>query len=373
MNAHVWRPACLMAATLLIACGGGGEGGDASTALIPTGGAALASFVEAPLPVSARAVGSFVATNRGLYMNTVVADNSTRILKLHGSPTFNDWSTVRIQAAIAPSHFAPRNVYSEGEREVTFYWSGVDPTPGRGMRWGLYTANAGGVSIDIPDDLGIANVAAGGTDGIIATRAWVRLANGNIHQEDGVYTAANTASDRFGDPPLASPPGTVAPLVSMLAHPSEPLLFFGSGDTLAVYGRTAIQSATQLPATTDLLPFSDFTWYDGQLWFAYGNKVYRRSSTGDLVIVAEMPSDISGYPSGRFCIQGSEVLFADGSAVRISDGRKRSWLYTGELSPEQANQAATLRAKLGAGVYCSPAAQGVYAPTLQSVVMIFPV
>lgn len=288
--------------------------------------------------------------------------------KLHGNPIFNDWSSAAFTGGIAG--FAPSNVYSERDREVSFYWHQV----GIDAKWGSYVANTGDIGFEMPDDIGISNVAAGGTSGIIAPRPWVvarGLNNHNsdyqyVYQDDGQYTALRKTSDYFGQPAGAELVSGIADAL-LLAHPTDGTLFVGAGNKLHVYSASGRQSTTELPGTGFL---TDMFWHDNTLWFAYGTTIYRRTGDGAITPFTQLTGLAGAFDfgnPGRFCINGGDILTADGLATRISDGAVRSWISKGTLSAAQQMQASLLEATVaGAGIFCSPnnLARAIYTPNL---------
>jgi hypothetical protein len=310
-------------------------------------------------------------TNRGLYLRASEFDTGVdTVHKLHGNPIFNDWSSAAFSGGIAG--FVPSNVYSERDRAIGFYWHQV----GIDAKWGTYVANTGDIGFDMPDDIGISNIAAGGTTGVIAPRPWVvarGLGNINsdyqyVYQDDGQYTALRKTSDYFGQPAGTELVSGIADAL-LLAHPTDGTLFVAAGDKLHVYSASGRLSTIELPAD-GFTSISDMFWHDDTLWFAYGSAVYRRTSAGVVSQFTQLTGMagalVFGNP-GRFCINGGDILTADGLATRISDGSVRSWISKGTLSAAQQMQASLLEATVaGSGVFCSPnnLARAIYTPNL---------
>jgi len=336
--------------------GGGGTGHGAAT------------YAEASIPgydVSVTNVVDYVVTNRGLYM---LDSGGERILKLHGSPTFNRWSTASFAGGIWS--YAPTNVYSEREDEVSFYYAaGAWNAP----VWGLYAANTGNVpGFEVEDDIGISLVAAAGTGTVPSSRPWVVARGKDNHnsdyqylwQDDGSYTSVRKASDYFGTPAGTD---TVA-ASSLLTHPTDGTVFMASGNRLSVYSADGRASTIELAGGSWVSMITDMTWHDGNLWFAYANKIYKRSSSGTVAFFTEITGMAAmmdfGLP-GRFCLNGGDVITPDGLATRISDGAVRGWISSGTLSPDQQVQSMLMSAQVaGSGVYCSPnnLARAIYVP-----------
>ncbi|MEJ6021441.1 DUF4214 domain-containing protein [Ramlibacter sp. PS4R-6] len=323
-----------------------------------SGSAGVATYDEASIPgydMASTSLTGFVATNRGLYMQALDGD-AAHILKLHGNPIFNDWTSVPFADGIYS--YAPLNVYTEADRQVSFYWNrrGVE------SRWGLYTANTGSTpGFDVEDNMSISLVAAGGTSGVIAPRPWV-VAGFNsdlqsLYQDDGAYTSVRKTSDYFGTAAAGS--DQVANLSSaiLVAHPTDGTVFVGLGNKLRVFSASGLQSTATLPGDSAI---SDMFWHDNVLYIGYGAKVYKRTAAGavsefaQLTGIAATLAELFPAP-GRFCLNGGDVITADGMARRISDGYTRSWLSSGTLTTQQQQELAIVQSQVaGAGVWCSP-------------------
>jgi hypothetical protein len=343
-------------------------------AVVVGSGGSVAGYDEAGIPgfnAATTNVTNFVVTNRGLYLWASEFETGVdTVHKLHGNPIFNDWSSTPMSGGI--SGFAPSNVYSERDREVNFYWhqGGVD------AMWGKYVANTGDIGFDMPDDIGISTVAAGGTSGVIAPRPWViaqGLGNHNsdyqyVFQDDGQYTALRKTSDYFSQPAGTELVGGIAGAL-LLAHPTDGTLFVGAGNKLHVYSASGRQSTVEL-VEDGFSSITDMFWHDNTLWFAYGGTIYRRTSAGAVSAFTQL-TGLAGalgfHNAGTFCINGGDILTSDGLAKRISDGAVRSWLSKGTLNATQQMQAALLEATVaGSGIFCSPnnLARAIYTPNL---------
>lgn len=318
------------------------------------GSGEVASVDEGQIPgyQSGSSVSGLVATSNGLYMHMIDASGAT-ILKLHGNPIFDNWSSASFPVVY---DFAPVNPYNEQEDEISFYWASGD-------EWGLYTANTGTPGFTEQDDISIQRVAAGGREGVITPRPWV-VASDNPHnlgsyywlyQDDGQYSAGSNASNKFSTP-AGSHTFTDASGLVLLAHPADPHLFVGDGDVLYVFSASGIESSVQLVTDTDFQFINQFLWHDGELWIGFGNKILRRADDGTIYEFAEIGSAgfMGGILPGRFCINGGEVFTVDGEAISIANGSVRSWVSRGELSATQQTEAAILVATLSGGIYCSP-------------------
>ena len=359
------------AVTLLAACGGGSGGGGGTGATVEAGGdggggggsgaqgGAVATVDTAPIPgyQDGDNVLPIGASNNGFYMQVNAADDTSRVVKVHGNPFFNDWSTA------APSGFvnsiAIANVYTERDREFGFYYAGTDDSLTR--FWGSYTANTGGVSYETEDDFGVHMVAAGGTSGIAATRPWViaagmRFPNNDeqyVYQDDGQYTANNPAvsSDHFST--RADNTSLVGGVDAMLAHPTDGTLFVGYRNELRTYSSSKLLTREQLPAGLTG-SIGDMVWVDNTLWFSHGDRFYQRTAPGSFREVARLSNGAGAMLAGRFCMKSGEVFGADGTATRVTDGRTRNYIYKGSLTPQQQASGPVLAATLSSGVFCNP-------------------
>lgn len=320
----------------------------------------IASYHQTPIPqhTAESNHSEMIATNSGLYMSDHRSSKETTILKVEGNPIFsNAWIKATIPGFVWD--FVPSNVYSEKSREMSFYFVSTE-------RWGTYSVNSSTPSFDVENDMYISRVVAGGQNGIFTPRPWViagGMGNYNrddqyLYQDDGVYTASKKASDYFAKP--ASQQYDVSYQSLLLSDPENPKLFVGSCKTIEIYTSEKREKSINLP-NDEFSCITQMLWYDGKLWFAYGKNIYRYNDglSGTLEKVATLQglvgeNTISHYLSGRFCINGGEIFLADGTAIRISDRRKRDWVSTGKLTPSQSVEVAILKGNIGAGIYCSP-------------------
>jgi hypothetical protein len=373
--AAVW-----MVAALAAGCGGAGEEEDGSDSTSSGGGSgSVASYESVAIPgyASGDNLSWSAATNRGFYVQVDKAEGHSQMLKLHGNPQFNDWSSATMEGHV--THAAPANASSEADRAFSFYWTGYGATSGK--YWGLYTGS--GVSSRIADNMsfeGITAVAAGALSGI--TRPWVVSAESGgdadlmyVWQDDGAYAGGtDNTRNHFG---TKSGSSFTEEKPTMLAHPSDGRLFVGANGRLRVHSSTALVSQFVMPTQGLFDIFTDMVWHDGELWFGYGGKVYRlhaNNTVSEFTALTGAAAAGSTLP-GRFCIKNGDVLTTDGMARRISDGYTRSFISSGSLSAQQSIDMATLTGALQGGIYCAPEnmARAIYTPTSNGrVMMIFP-
>lgn len=365
----------LLVALAVTACGGGGGGGGSDDGGPATGGgsngggsgngsAAVARVDQVTVPGydwlndTLLVVG---ASNNGLYLSVTTPVGDSTILKLHGNPIHDDWSSASPGGLITSEAIA--NIYSEADGAFGFYYVRTDAA--LEDFWGLYTANTGAPGFEVKDNAAIQQVAAGGREGIAGSRPWA-IALGTfpsglprynadyryVYQDDGAYTASRLSADYFTTPAeeVALPNGADA----MLAHPSDGTLFVAYGSELRIYSGNARLRTEALPAGGTLFDsVTDMMWVDDALWFSYGSRFYKRTGPSAFELVAELGSASAAPLSGRFCMKHGEVFGADGRATRVSDGRIRDYIAKGSLSASQQVDASVLRASLSSGVYCS--------------------
>jgi hypothetical protein len=336
----------------------------------PPGTGSLASYSEGAVPGLAASdfVMDLKVTNRGVYFRAADGTDARpdRVIKLHGNPAgLNAWTTVTpdSRAGTLLFDFAPSNIVSEPDRAVSFYWaSGVATVSDR---WGHYTANTGGVSIEaeepfvIPRTFGqIDRVAAGAVNGIVAQRPWIvedypYAGKGYlIYQDDGAYTKQNTITDRFSK--AATPDLAVQPSV-IVSHPIDPHLYVASGDRLYVYDADRQIRTYTFPSS--LTGFTDLIWYQGDLYAGHGDSVYRlRAGQAAFEVLASSSLPAFGLP-GRFCVASGEIFVATGHAINIQSRARRDWVARGTLTQAQTVNETIIRGALAAsGVHCSAGA-----------------
>lgn len=377
----------LALAVALAGCGGGGDGGGSSSigtgtsstpapsptpaptptpTPAPTGN--VATFTDATVPgvLSGDTPMDIVATNRGLYISYTRANsNRSRVVKLHGRPDAQDaWTSVVLDAELFS--MSPANRYSEADRAVTFFWSGNEGLNQRRPRWGRYTANAGGVSIETtepggfppgggaplftpPVIDGIYNATAGPITGLFGGRSWIVTTHRGdqwVRMDDGRYTNSNSVTDWFGVaalPKLASRFETENFRLMTISHPSNPNLYVGAGRSLWIYSDEQRVSTFEMPELADV-GFRDAIWADNQLYFAYGANIYRLSAN-TISLFAPLPQVSASALKGSFCLQGSEIFMANGEAVNIGNQSRRSWIRSGSLSQVQIAASESLQAR----------------------------
>lgn len=366
----------LFAVTLLLAaCGGGGStssGGASSSSGGSTGTTAMVT--EKIVPGTENGDGSitdFKATNDGLYMVLSPAEGDFSIVKLSSQNIFH--------TATTPGGFfeyVPVDIYGESPDEISFYWFNVED-------YGFYNQNNGGTSSKAENDMFLQNLAAGTREGTSNT-PWA-IGRGRdipatsenvgkyfVYKDDGSYTGDNTASDRF------STAADLQPVLSgsalLLGDPERPYLYVASGNAVDIYAVDGLKASFTLNGD-DFDSISQLTWYDGDLWIAFGKKILRyetdgiaSGSTGVIKTYAQIGVDRLGA-DGNFCIDGNILYTADGKARVISafdpSTREWNWISQGTLSAEQNIQAQVLGALVeGAGIYCADHGNGVlFSPT----------
>lgn len=347
------------ASLALAACGGGGGGGDSDGGGgAPGGGGGGGGTSGQVATVTYGAIPGYDAlhsvvqvagvTNRGLYIVDSNAQGGHRVHKLHGSPAFsNAWSTADFGAESA-FDVVPSNAYTERDREFSFWYQNT-------AKVAQYNANNGAPSFEWENDMTLQVVTPGPLQGTF-TGPWGLGGSINrdylaVYLDDNMYTGSRKVSDMFTTP--------VAPLAyqgadRVLGRPDDLELFVADGRELRVYSGSGLKSTETIPGS-GFGWVTDMTWYDGALWFAIDNKVYRRNGPGSFTVKAEMDyNPTSAALDGRFCIKGGEILMPDGIATSISTGQRRSYLSRGTLTTAQQTQLALLQASL-VQVYCSPA------------------
>ncbi|MDF2177868.1 hypothetical protein P2G88_06355 [Aliiglaciecola sp. CAU 1673] len=340
----------------------------------------LAEFREVPIPVNVPVMIEYV-TNSGIYLKgTSESSEKTFIIKGVGQLSGSDsW----VQAVIDDFvyDFAPSNVYGEREREINFYWVSSD-------KWGRYSANGGSPSFEVENDMHISRVAAGGIEGIATPRPWViagGIGNYNrgiqyVYQDDGEYTSSQVASDYFSkaaDTQVYRNSDGI-----LISDPKSPTLYIGTCNKIDIYEPDRFVSSHSIQTKDDLSCIRQMIFYEGKVWFSHGGKVYLYHNVGIGISeeVAQVDvlfsSPVHNALPGRFCIYGGEIFLPDGTAKRISDGRVRNWIRSGELTPMQTVDEAMIKGWLGSGMYCSPDASGPIIYTqpnnLSSVIVVFP-
>lgn len=358
-------------------------------AIDPDAPGAIASADVVAIPSGSSFADSFVATNRGLYMRLFDATGATGLLKLHGNPIFsNAWSPISFSGGELMT-WAPANTLTEVDREVSVYYVTQRPDPANPNKsigtYTSYTENTGGPGFTETDDLGILRIITGpGPEAAnYAFRPWAKTAFA-LYGETGEFGGGRITSDRFlnviADPDGAVNPatGVKAPLdlsasVPMSSNPTDSTVFAGEGNTLYEIGRFSVISRTQLPATNSFTGVSNMQWANGELFFAYDGKIWRRSYDGKITQFAVLDALLGGFgqQEGLFCIQGGEVLMRGGTAKSIYWGTERPWLIRpGTLTPDQ--QLKSVYFKVLGGVYCTPQGNGVYGIAGNNVVFIQP-
>lgn len=355
----------------------------------PSGAGAIASADIVAIPSGASYADSFVATNNGLYMRLFDATGATGLMKLHGNPIFSDaWSPITFTGGELMT-WAPANTRTEKAGEVSVYYvteqdDPNDPQKSTG-KFVSYTVNTGGPGYTETDDRGILQIVpgSGAEAGIFAFRPWAKTAFA-LYADGGQYSGARTTSDRFRTA-VPDPDGKENPVtrlkeldlsagVAMIAHPTDPRLFAGDGGTLYEISSSKVEARTQLPTASDsFASITNMVWSNGELFFAYDGKIWRRATSGQITAFANVDANTAGFGAqeGLFCIQGGEVLMRGGTAKSIFWGTERPWLIRpGTLTTDQMMK--SIYFQVLSGVYCTPEGNGVYGIAGNDVVFVQP-
>lgn len=318
-------------------------------------------------------VTDFTATNDGVYMIlTPAAEGDSSIVKLSSRNTFH--------IATTPGGFheyAPVNVYHESPDEMSFWWFNVND-------YGFYNLNNGSSSSKATNDMFLQNLTAGTREGT-STSPWaigrgrdIPVTSGNVgkyfvYKDDNSYTGDNTASDRFTtavDPRPVRNGGAL-----LLGDPEKPYLYAASGSAIDIYAADGLKVSFTLDSDDDLDSISQLTWYAGDLWIAFGDKVLRyetdgiaSGSVGVIKTYAQIGDDRLGV-AGSFCINRNILYTADGKARIISafdpSIREWNWISQGRLSEAQNTRAQVVGSLvMGSGIFCVDNDNGViFSPT----------